>query len=116
MRATSFIPSPPVGDDVEIPDGMVLITRINSGKPGGKVKAYLRHSGQGIAEEGLPIFREDIVALAEQLCQDRVPVVVNVKASGTSGKPYVVGLTRGTPIPKPNAVDDFDEPVIDTPF
>jgi hypothetical protein len=42
--------------------------------------------------------------------------VVNVKASGTSGKPYVVGLTRGTPIPKPNAVDDFDEPVIDTPF
>jgi phage recombination protein Bet len=98
---------------VDIPDGMVLITRINSGKPGGKVKAYLRHSGQAIAEEGLPIFREDIVALAEQLCQDRVPVVVNVKASGTSGKPYVVGLTRGTPLAKP---DDFDEPVIDTPF
>jgi hypothetical protein len=47
---------------VEIPEGMVLITRINSGKPGGKVKAYLRHSGQGISEEGLPIFRDDIVA------------------------------------------------------
>lgn len=78
----------PVIDPTTIPDGAVVITAL---KPGtGKILAFaVTHQGEEMA-----IFNEQVLKLAEQLCQDGDPVTIVTRAGKQSGKPYLVELHR----------------------
>ncbi len=85
----------------------VVITHVDV-VTGGKIKGYLHHSGQPVSlrgREGLAMYDEREVALAEQLCQTREPVRLDLKVSETSNKPYVKKIHRvpANEVPKPVA-------------
>jgi hypothetical protein len=89
----------------ELPTGSVLITRVSSG--GGKVKGSIAHSGQRGGDDTLPIYDERTVILAEQCCQDRVPVFVELKTAA-SGRAYVKAIRRAV---REENLEQHSEPV-----
>ena len=79
----------PVGEDwPACPQGAVYIARVTPGD--GKVVAEVTtHLG-----ESYPLFKDPLKALAEEVCQLREAVVLDLKTSGVSGKAYVAGIRR----------------------
>lgn len=73
---------------VDVPEGAIMIRAVKPGS--GKVAGFLvTHQG-----EELPIFRDQLVALAEQLCQEGQPVTFESVPGKTSGRPYLTALHR----------------------
>lgn len=74
----------PRGDvAVNLPEGVYRILAVKPGS--GKVVGDLDvHTG-----ETFPMFQEGVKAVAEQACRDGVPVRLDIKVSGTSGKSYI---------------------------
>jgi hypothetical protein len=76
-------------------DSAVVITKVElpwSGAKGG-VKAFLFHSGQPPGtDRGVAIYQTAIKELAEECCQARTPVVLELVISKTTGHQYVKSI------------------------
>lgn len=88
----------------------VTITKVESGM--GKAKGFLHHSAQPVSlrgSEGLALYDERLKTLAEELCQTRELVRLEIKV-GASGKPYVKAIHRvlanELPAPEPELTAD----------
>lgn len=76
---------PPLPDE-----SAVYIDRVQSGH--GKVLAeVMTHQGETAA-----VFNEQLKALAEEVCQQREPVYLEIVISKASNKPYIKGIKRAT--------------------
>lgn len=85
----------PVGPTVvvDVPEGAVLIKTVTAGRAGGKsLGGVILSTG-----EELPVYKQQVKDAAVRACQDGVPVVLDIKVSGTSGKPYLNELRRVDP-------------------
>lgn len=103
-------PSAPNGGDsgvidVAIPDGAVLIRKVEGGF--GKTKGFLKHSGQPVSlhgQDGIAMYDDRLVTLASELCQSHTPVYLEIVTSA-SGKPYVKKITAVKPEPTDAELD-----------
>src|SRR5262245_22428834 len=88
--------APPAGEPaapLSLPDGVVLITRVDSGN--GRAKGFLftnPHPWHG--GEGLGMYDERLADLARECCQLKTPVKITTKVSTASGKTYVTAIER----------------------
>ena len=81
------------GDFPEPPEGAVYLASVKKGF--GKAAGELTtHQG-----EVFPIFKDELMKLAEQLCQARAAVYLDTAVSKTSGKAYATGLRTASDIP-----------------
>lgn len=85
---TSGVPDTRSPVDRELPDGTVLIRKVEEGS--GKAKAFL-HTHK--TNESYAIYADALVTLATELCQEGKPVVLTVKTAA-SGKAYVTAIRR----------------------
>jgi hypothetical protein len=82
-----------------LPKGTVLVQRVERDRRGAKA---LLHLSDGRA---LVLYKAALVQIAEQRCQDGLPVVLELKTS-QSGNEYIVGITD----PQTGEVHDEREP------
>jgi hypothetical protein len=74
----------------------VTITKVDPAwqDAAGHAVAFLRHSGQPVGADALPIYRERVKVLAERFCSQHVPVRLEIVRAAVSGRPYVKDLIR----------------------
>jgi hypothetical protein len=90
---------------------LILKVRLNEK---GAVKAWIHHSGQQPSldgDKGIACYKDQLVGLATELVQTREPVILTLKTSKTSQKPYVDDIQR---VPMPESFTAaHTEPVAD---
>lgn len=87
----------------ELPAGAVLIQKVEQGM--GTAKGFIHTHRVG---ESFPVYKDQLVTLAAEVCQNREPVLLELKTSARSQKDYVVGIKRA---PMPESWEPFaDEP------
>jgi hypothetical protein len=105
MGAYATVPAPPLEDDApraELPEGAVLIDRLDSAPTKNpKITKYFITLSDGTKASTINAW---LASLAEQLCQDRIPV--RAKVTETKWGLELKALARA---------DDPDQPMLDEP-
>lgn len=93
----------------------VLITKVEAGWAGSKAKGFLHHSGQRAGEDGIPIYKDQLVTLASECCQAKEPVMLGYKTPA-SGKPYVASIHRIGGTDQPEDISAHFDATGEVPF
>ena len=88
-------------DQKENTHGATLIRMVDG--PNGKAKGFLHPWASQPGDSGYAIYNAQLMGLASECCQERVPVILTLKTSPSSGKTYVCDIKRLSTITKPSA-------------
>ena len=95
------MPEQIAADQKENTHGATLIRMVDG--PNGRAKGFLHPWASQPGDNGYAIYNNQLMGLASECYQERVPVVLTLKTSPSSGKTYVSDIKRLSTITKPSA-------------